>query len=245
MVLIELYYSDTVNNYRWTTTMGLTPDGVSSAALVDQYDRTNAGALTSAASSLYHDYTHIKMNLWGAKNKSVRWIIQVIQPLTDEVNPFHWNIDTSMNTVAAQAIEGQLKQLTYNPISRIVHRNAKDFKVVKTVSFIIAPTSTTDGDADPQVRTLDWFMRFNRTTMFDKSTVNSVGEYIIDDIADFKNNTQEELKTARQYSMIPRDKQNLILLVRCSDYSAATENFSNAIHGSFDLDFKTKFITLD
>lgn len=63
----------------------------------------------------------MKLNLWGAKSKAVRYQIDVIQPKSDEVNPYHWAIDTPMNTVAAQAWEEQVKQYTFNPISKLDH----------------------------------------------------------------------------------------------------------------------------
>lgn len=238
----QLYYSQAAKKYAFTALNGLNPDGGENSVLEYIYDGVNTQML---GQRLYHDYTHVKMNLWGAKNKSVRWIVQVIQPLSDEVNPYHHPVDGYVGTVAAQAYEGFLKQLTYNPISRITHRGPKHFKVIKSMSFIISPSSTTDGDQDPQVKTIDWFMRFNRVTNYDKASMNISGEFTIDDIADFKNNTQEELKSSIPYSSVPRDTQNLILMVRCSDYSPANPSFTNTIHGSFDLDFKSKYIVVD
>ncbi len=198
----------------------------------DQFDRA------------YHEYTHLKMNIWGAKSRAVRWQIDVLKPLSDEVNPFHWAQGVPMDTVAAQAYEEMLKQYTFNPISKIDHYVKRNFKTVKSISFIIQPTSTTETDQDPHVKTIDWFMRVNQMLNFDKVTRNSDGVYTMQDGNSLKTAVQEDTRTVHQTSEYPRDKQVLLLMIRASDYSPATASFSNVIHGSYDIDFRSKFTSL-
>ena len=236
----QLMFDPTTKQWRWHSMPGLGPAANSDYGLQlikqshsgDQFDRA------------YHEYTHLKMNIWGAKTKAVRWQIDVLKPLSDEVNPFHWAIGVPVNTVAAQAYEEMLKQYTFNPISKIDHYVKRNFKTVKSISFIIQPTSTTESDQDPHVKTIDWFMRVNQMLNFDKVTRNSDGAYTMQDGTNLKTAVQEDARTVHQSAEYPRDKQVLLLMIRASDYSPATTPFSNNIHGSYDIDFRSKFSSL-
>lgn len=233
-----LSFDESTKTWRWITLIGQGP--ATTDTQLQLIKQSHPGDQFNRA---YHEYTHLKLNLWGAKAKAVRYQIDIVQPLSDEVNPFHWGPGIPMGTAAAQAWEEMIKQYTFNPISRIDHYIKRNFKTVKSMSFIISPTSTTESDADPHVKTVDWFMRFNRMVNFDKVTRNSDGVYTLQTAADLKSANAEEMRTAHDTSEIPRDKQCLILLIRASDYSAPQE-FSNNIHGSYDIDFRTKFTSL-
>ena len=233
-----LSYDNTTKTWRWATLAGLGPAANIDANLQlikqshpgDQFNR------------VYHEYTHLKLNMWGAKAKAVRYQIDIVQPLSDEVNPFHWASGVPMGTAAAQVWEEMIKQYTFNPISRIDHYIKRQFKVVKSISFIISPTMTTESDVDPHVKTIDWFMRVNKLTHFDKVTSANTGALINDD-TQLKNATANELNAAHPAGVYPRDKECLLLLIRCSDFSAP-QAFTNTLHGSYDIDFRTKFTQL-
>ena len=234
-----LSFDNSTKTWRWQAISGLGPAANTDLSL-QLIKQSHPGDQFNRA---YHEYTHLKLNMWGAKAKAVRYQIDIVQPLSDEVNPFHWAHGVPMGTAAAQAWEEQVKQYTFNPISRIDHYIKRNFKTVKSMSFIIAPTSTTESDADPHVKTIDWFMRFNKMVNFDKVTRNSNGVYTLQDVADLKTAVQEDARTSHDTSEIPRDKQCTILLIRASDYSAP-QAFSNNIHGSYDIDFRTKYTSL-
>lgn len=233
----QLYFDDTAKVWKWSYLSGLQYNAASSP-----YLQTIRGTSIANMSRRYHEYSHVKMNVWGAKQKATRWTIEVVRPLSDEVNPFHWASDTPMNTVAMQAWEEFVKQYTYNPIAKIDHYIKRQFKVVKSMSFIISPTLTTESDVDPHVKTIDWFMRVNKLTHFDK--VSKVpGGYTITDDEQLKNAIANELNVSTPAGEIPRDKECLLLLIRCSDFSAP-QAFTNNLHGSYDIDFRTKFTQL-
>lgn len=141
-----------------------------------------------------------------------------------------------------QAWEEFVKQYTFNPIAKIDHYIKRQFKVVKSMSFIISPTLTVEADVDPHVKTIDWFMRVNKLTHFDKVTSVPTG-YTITDDEQLKNTTANEMNVSVPAGVIPRDKECLLLLVRCSDFSAP-QAFTNNLHGSYDIDFRTKFTQL-
>lgn len=236
----QLWYDDVTKQWKWALLAGLNPAGSASNYLQTIYQSGNSN---SRMSRRYHEYSHVKMNVWGAKNKATRWTIEIVQPLSDEVNPFHWQTSTPMGSAAAQAWEELVKQYTYNPIAKIDHYIKRNFRVVKSMSFIISPTMTTEADVDPHVKTIDWFMRVNKLVNFDKATVNNSSGYVIPDADNLKNVLNPELGISEPASDIPRDKQCMLLLVRCSDYSAPVA-FTNELHGSYDIDFRTKFTQL-
>lgn len=233
----QLYFDDSTKHWKWSYLAGLQHNAGSSP-----YLQTIRGTSTAYASRRYHEYSHVKMNVWGARQKATRWTIDVVKPLSDEVNPFHWNVATPMGTVGMQAWEEFVKQYTYNPIAKIDHYIKRQFKVVKSMSFIISPTLTTEADMDPHVKTIDWFMRVNKLTHFDKVTAAASG-YTVTDDAQLKNAIANEVNVSHPAGVYPRDKECLLLLIRCSDFSAP-QAFTNNLHGSYDIDFRTKFTQL-
>jgi len=225
------------------TINGLTAGGAGTSFLQTHYD--SMSATSEPGKVLFHDYTSIKMNCWGAKAKPIRFTIQLIKVTNDEYNPWHWNTGVSLGTAAQQAWEETIKQETFNPLSRIDHRIRNAFKVVKSTSFIIEPKEGDDVDTDPHVKTLEWFIRVNKPTNFDKVTVNSLGDLRITDDATLKTTANLELADGEPYSIYPTDKECLILVVKATSYSTVTDGFTNVQHGSFDIDWRTKFIQLD
>lgn len=235
-----LYFDDTTNSWKWSSITGLEPSG-GSDPYIQMIKRSEPG---DTANRRYHEYSHVKMNVWGAKSKPTRWQIDVVQPLSDEVNPWHWGETQTMNTAAMQAWEEMVKQWTFNPISKMDHYIKKNFKTIKSMSFIIDPISVTEQDQDPHVKTIDWFMRVNKMVNFDKLTINSNGKYTLDDPNDLKTAVDHTVRTVSDTSEYPRDKQCLLLLIRCSDYTEPSEVFTNDKHGSYDIDWRTKLTTL-
>lgn len=235
-----LYFNDAANTWNWAVLQGLDSTGVNTPA-IQVIKRSDA--VFNEQPRRYHEYSHLKLNLWGAKSKAVRYQIDVIQPKSDEVNPYHWAIDTPMNTVAAQAWEEQVKQYTFNPISKLDHYIKSNFKIIKSMSVMISPTSTTESDADPHVKTIDWFMRVNKMVQFDKTTRNGFGDYTLQDAAELKNANNFTTRVQKDTSEMPRDTQAMIVLIRATDYSEP-QPFTNNLHASYDIDFRTKFTGL-
>jgi len=148
-----------------------------------------------------------------------------------------------MNTIAAQAWEEQVKQYTFNPISKLDHYIKSNFRIIKSMTVMISPTTTTESDADPHVKTVDWFMRINKMVNFDKQTRNAFGLYTLEDAAELKNSNNFTTRTLKDSGEMPRDKQALILMIRATDYSEP-QNFTNTLHASYDIDWRTKFTDL-
>ena len=235
-----LYFNDANNTWNWTVLQGLDSTGGNTPA-IQIIKRSDA--VLNEQPRRYHEYSHLKLNLWGAKSKAVRYQIDVIQPKSDEVNPYHWAIDTPMNTVAAQAWEEQVKQYTFNPISKLDHYIKSNFRIIKSMTVMISPTSTTESDADPHVKTIDWFMRVNKMVQYDKVTRNGFGDYTLQDAAELKNANNFTTRIQKDCGEMPRDTQAMILLIRATDYSEP-QAFTNNLHASYDIDFRVKYTGL-
>jgi len=233
-----LEFNDASNSWSWNSMQGLYYTGAPVLS-TPQVRKSTSNMLNQGRQ--YHEYSHVKLNVWGAKAKAIRYQIDIVRPLSDEVNPYHWGVNTPMGTAACEAWEEMVKQYTFNPIAKFDHYIKKNFKTVKSISFIIDPTSTNESDADPHVKTIDWFIRVNKLTNFDKVTQTS--QYTLADAAELKSAADFTANSAQYVSALPRDRETLLLLIRASDYSSP-QVFTNNLHGSYDIDFATKFTQL-
>jgi len=232
----------------WWNTTGLLSDGNTSQnleSMYSSYPNLNIGQRALLES------VHVKMNLWGSKQKAHRWLIQVVKVLDDEVSPFHTATSSFVGTRSQQTWEEMLKEFTYNPISKLDWRTSKKIKVLKSFERILQPTQTTEVDTDPKVCTLDWYMRFNRITHFDGVNVDveTTGFRMHDDSV-LTGNGERNNSGQAAYSTHPKPKEQIILLIRASDYANPTyateaEAANNNVHPSFDIEMKSKFIELD
>lgn len=204
---------------------------------------------------LYWDWTDLKLNLWGAKNKAVKFTVQVVRALDDELSPFYGLLNNptlptsgpKLTLKAQQHWEELIKQYTYNPITQLHYANSKGLKVLKSWDKIIQPTASYENDADPHCHVLKWFQRYNKVVRFDEELYSLPGDaYRISDDAD--------LETAKQPAQVgqiypncaPNSREQVFLLIRASDYvDKAISETSNLICGSFDIAMRTKFSRLD
>lgn len=186
------------------------------------------------------NYTHVKMNLWGARQKAVRYTVQVVRFTEDKFDPLSVTPGTYVGTEVQQMFESMMKQYTYNPISQLKWegRNGK-MKVLKTFDKTIQPTTSIENDADPQCTVLDWFMRWNRLTFFEDGTSVTSTRIADDNLLV----TAAEPTNMNQVTMtdFPKSTSRLYLIVRASDFTDKTTAFSNNLSGSFDLVYRAKW----
>lgn len=243
----RLYFDNTLKRYKWSSISGVTGTGSVSNQLQNIYSSKSGfggSNVSDMGRAAYHDWTHIKLNCWGAKNKAVRWLIQLVTPLDDEVCPWPYS-GLELSPTAAQTWEARIKQFTFNPIASMNWHKRPALKVLKSHSFIINPTESTENDPDPQVKTLKWFVRRNRVLNFGDNTRTQDGQYQTSDVGELSSVADDSLVLHHDYVPYPRSKQQLYLIVQCTDYSSPAETFSNTLHGSYDIDFRSKFTTLD
>lgn len=145
---------------------GVKADGVTTSDDL-QIERGSYGA-GSAGTDLNNILPHnkdilkwisIKLNCWGAKARSTKFTVSIVRFKDDNLQPTPF---ISANEKRTGFFQSLAKPISFNPVSTTGSDMRKYFKVLRSETFMIQPTSTTETDQDPHVRTLKWFCRFNR-----------------------------------------------------------------------------------
>lgn len=217
----------------WTDQLHLLSDGSSTSAGIALESASTASSVVNYPHQTsilkWHD---VKMNLWGAKARAVKYVIQVIKIDDEILDP--WTVKAAAAGGTAddnkyQAFwQSMVKPYAYNPIAYVDPKMKQKYKVLKTYSCIIQPTSTTESDADPHVKTLNWFMRWDRIIDYSQDSARFTGVNDVVNEADFLN---EEAK----YGATTTDtKSKLFLLIRAQS-TFQSETVDNTNMPSFDL----------
>lgn len=232
-VFRQLRYANADGRFRWQTRFLQSNTGTT-ATISHPY--AEIGRAIAAERSLVWRYCHIKMNLWGARQRAVRFTVQICKVTSKVKSPFFENSNATIDIESQQIWEEMVKQYTFNPIMTVNWNNAKGVKVLKTFDTVIQPVETTDGDQDPKCVQLDWYTKWYRNVSYrnysnDSATgttnaalsFNAPGEANVGVIAN---------------STFPTDADVVFLLIRASDYLDPAVNFDNNVHGSFDFDVR-------
>lgn len=194
--------------------------------------------------------TTIKMNLWGAKSKPVRWTVEVVRCTDHRVSPFYRKIASSFATgetvsmEAQQNLEAMMKQYYFNPIATVNWHQNRHFKVLKRFDMVIQPVESTDGDQDPKCHQLNWVTKWDRVLDFTDNNANGLNVAFNDDERNFEQ-VQEVNSEIDGDSHVPKGNGAVFLMVRASDFSDWAETgpvFSSSLHGSFDFDIRTTYV---
>lgn len=201
-------------------------------------------------------YSNIKMNLWGAKNKPVRWTVEVCRVTDHRVSPFLIkapgaapSLGNTCNPEAQQNYEELMKQYYFNPISTINWHNTNHIKVLKRFDKVINPIETTDGDQDPKVHQLNWHTTWDRVVDYSDQNLTAAAdpqppsnyqpnELNYEDAGERANEISSDSHT-------PKGTSAVFLLIRCSDFTPHTTEgpgFGSDKHGSFDFDIRSGYV---
>lgn len=235
-----LYFNDAINKWTFRELNGLSASNVASPNL--QILKNSLGYQNQQKQ--YHESTTIKLNCWGSKSRPIRWTVDIVLPITVDIDPWHYAAGASLPDQAAQAYEELLKMYTFNPLSKMDHRIKKNFRIIKTMSWIMGPISSTEVDSDPHVKTINLFIRRNAIVNYDRLTGGALGELTLEDGNDLKTARNHALGTATNLSIHPRHYQHLLMFVRASDFTAPSDVFNNNVHGSYDCVWESKFTNL-
>jgi len=176
-------------------------------------------------------WTDVRMNLWGAKNKAIKYTVQVVKLLDDVLDP-NYVTDTTAGAGFAKHNsfwQGMTKPYTYNPLALTSIGQLKGIKVLKTYETIIQPTSSTESDIDPHVKVLKWFMRWDREINY-KETASRIGT---------ASDLTEQADYAAQVTTclgVTKPRAKLWVLIRASAYQSQTDAaVDNTVSPSFDM----------
>lgn len=236
-------YSDQIGRIYSVVQSGLQADGVSTSSGL-QVETSSAGATLG-----YHPHARdmlkwvsIKMNCWGCKNRSTKFIVQLVQFKEDNLAPSHvteTGLSTTVNDERSALFQHLLKPLIYNPIATTSALHSRKLKVLKTESFIIDSTSTTETDQDPNVKVLKWFVNLNRICNYveNAARIEQVADFA--DQADFATNTNNQ-----QFGTQTEVRTRIYLMIRASNYGSDAEQ-TNADTPSFDLQVGMKHVNFN
>lgn len=224
----RFYVEGTTGVVKFNQVFGQTPAGVGDLGL-----QVEKSASTSSTLEFPHNksrllWNQVSMNLWGAKQKAVKYTVQIVK-LDSTLDPWEMGslISGTNDYQKCQAFyQSLIKPLTYNPIATTSTNLQKYMKVLKTYTTVIQPTSSTENDADPHAKILKWFMRWDRDFNYEHSAKTITGTELFNE-PDFAQQRQEN--TAYTSS-----SQKIFLLVRATCYSLTTTEEST-VSGSFDI----------
>lgn len=173
----------------------------------------------------------IKLNCWGAKTKAAQYTIQLVKFLDDELVPSHgtYTADLALGTAKrSDFYQNLIKTLTYNPIAQTGGTYRGRMKVLKSETFTLQPNDTSDGDTDPNVKTVSMYVAMNRIISYQESAAVLPTDTQLNENASFA-----QLNSA-QFKPQTRPKARVYLMIRCSNYKADVAE-SNDQTPSFDL----------
>lgn len=216
----------------WDYVQGQDPSG----ALTYQLQNEKIPS-TSTVLDYPHDksrllWTDVRLNLYGAKTKAIKWTIQVVKLLDDCLDPIPTNVPTSPNYEFYKKnsfYQGLIKPYTYNPLALTsAGQVSRRLKVLKTYTTVIQPVSSTESDTNPHTKVLKWFMRWDRDMSYaQRGNVLTSGNAFIDD-ADYAT----QVNQAAPYT---KSASKIFLMIRACDYSVQSQTNTNSTHGSFDM----------
>ena len=193
----------------------------------------------------YHDKLHfglmkIKLNLYGQTNRPTKFTLQLVQFNSDDYTPVS-DDGLSTQTAGASVIgnafwQPQYKALVGNPIADQVRSRVKAMKVLRTATYNIGPTSTTENDQDPHCITVVWNHYHNRIVNMKKF------QPVFTDDADAVNPSKPGGDVAvNEAKVTPFAKDRVYLLIKSTAWTQltdpATHDATNS--ASFEINCQT------
>lgn len=193
-------------------------------------------------------WDNLKLNLWGAKNKSIRWVVEYVQALQEEVNPFAWGVDlisvptpaTNTNSLFSEHWLEHLRTTFVNPIATSNNMAPPAIRTLKKYVFDLDPIDSSDGDSDPHVKRVNLFHRWNRNFRFDWST-DAAGTYLFpDDYDDPTKNASEDIIGTIHTQ--PEFMKDIFVVLYATNYESNLDTVSaNTTSASFDISARTSW----
>lgn len=190
------------------------------------------------------DWTRCRLNVWGKTSRPSRVTVSIVQfnnegcvPDINLPQPGQSRLDRN------ECWQEIMKPLISNPISSRIKTGRESvrkpfMRVLKSTTYIIDPTSTTENDADPHVKTIDMFHRWNRSLSYEGTSPNSTGTQLIEPdqyaVADEASNDEPS----------PRPTQRLYLMITSwTGASVATPSTANSV--SIDWNIQMRHTVMD
>lgn len=147
---------------------GQNPDGTSTGQIKWHVEQSSAPYDT--VERCFHEYTQIKLNLYGVRSRSTRWLIQLVM-VKEELADFYNG--SSSNGGKRQLYDYLATPFIFNNLNVGDTKIGKQYlKILRQYEVTLDPMNTTIGAVDdvdglrstgvPKMHTLKWFIRHNR-----------------------------------------------------------------------------------
>lgn len=149
------------SGYAWTSLQGYKADGTT---LDTAWQLERAGGQSTISTnypcqSSLLQWVDIRMDLFGCKNQPTKFVVEICQ-LDEALCP---SVGTNTDSNHVRFWDAQVRPFISNPnLHQVSYGDRKVKRVIDRRIIEIGPTSTTESDQDPHVKTLQLFYRFNR-----------------------------------------------------------------------------------
>lgn len=237
----------------WRQLSGTTPrvafaphDGqTSTGGLSSAWQRAINGGTTTTNLSLSDTsilkWAEIRADIWGAKEYPCEWTFTLCQLSEDVLPP-----GTDVDLYDRQAIDwwDQLaSKLIYSPSNRQVSNGRRNMmRVLDRRSYIINPTSTTESDTDPHVRSVRLFYKLNRQCRFIWRTSSPVA--LTDNVDPADGVRYDPITTGDQHATV-MPQARVFMMITCKNWRAPVDGYAamnSANTGSMNLGVYTRWV---
>lgn len=215
---VQLQQSTATGDMYFKSVTNLVSNGVSVAPYysVEQAPNTFNEQLAPFTKSMISSAS-IQANLWGAKAKATKFMVQVIRISDEDLVPDHIKAQAGTELTSATPkrndfYQNMIKPWTFNPISTTGGIQARKYKVLKTQTIIIEPNPTTDGDQDGQCVVYKALLKLNKLMNYADSAQFLATDTLTNDNASYA------LNLGQQNLCQANGKSRIYLVLRATNY---------------------------
>lgn len=114
----------------------------------------------------FHEYSHIKLNLYGVRKRATKFYVQLVQ-MKETGCDFLTAAGTNLEK--KKLVDYMVRPLIYNNLNGGDIKAREDFKILKSFETTIAPIKTDEysgATSTPHIVTLNWFIKHNKLRDF-------------------------------------------------------------------------------
>lgn len=113
-----------------------------------------------------HNWSHIKMNLYGVRKRATKFVVQLVM-----VKNQNSDFIGTPTTLSRKLVDALVRPFIFNNLNSGDPQTLRsELKVLKTYEVTVAPTLTDEyggTSATPHIQTLNWFIEHNRVRRYD------------------------------------------------------------------------------
>lgn len=230
----------------WMAVNGLDANGATSTIPYELY-RNSVLASTNRPYSIHYGKISIGINLYGQTARPTKFTVSLVQFKDEEALPISDDGENSVTTISQNGNsfwQPRLKALVANPLASQPSAKRKDLKVIRTKTFSIGPTSTTESDPDPHIITVKWTHSMNKVLNMRKYQPTVTDDSIVVDATKSKTDVATSAGAGENLGQsTPHGKDRVYLLVQANAWTPVTAptTLTSANTPSFDVVLRTTY----